>query len=159
MDVRYQKNNLLDLVELKDNLRLDRGFEMYDQDLSIKLAAAIQHAEAFIGRDLGQTPVYSYPYSPEAAIALDFALRIVLVMVDGVALDPDEWEYSGGILKISGTHSDTDSVEVFTEYKSDIKIAVLMHASSLWLNPADSVETLPKSSTNLLSQYRQYGRN
>lgn len=53
MDVRYQKSNLVELVELKDNLRLDRAFEMYDQDLSFKLAAAVRHAEAFVGRDLG----------------------------------------------------------------------------------------------------------
>lgn len=156
MDVRYQKSNLVELVELKDNLRLDRAFEMYDQDLSFKLAAAVRHAEAFVGRDLGQTPVFSYPYSPEAVIALDCALHVTSVKVGGALLDPDSWEFSDGALKIGGTHADTDTVEVCTAYNADIKVAVLMHASSMWLNPADSVETLPKASTNLLSQYRRY---
>lgn len=156
MDVRYNKRNLVDLVELKDNLRLDRGFELFDKDLLMKLAASVKHAGAFIGRDLDQTPVYSYPFAGETAINIDPALCISSVKVGEAAVAPDKWEYADGVLKITGEYAETDDVEVETAYNADIKIAVLMHASSLWLNPADSVETLPKASTNLLSQYRHY---
>ena len=40
------------------------------------------------------------------------------------------------------------------EVPYDIQAAILLHASALFNNPVDSVETLPKASTNLLRPYR-----
>ena len=158
MDVRLQKKALVSLSELKSNLRLPASFELYDADLTMKLQAAVSHAGTFIGRDLDQVPVISYPFAGSMKLELDLALQVTAVKVGDTQLEASDWVYSDGTMTITGDHPESDVVEVSTEYVPDIKIAVLMHASSMWLNPADSVENLPKASTNLLSQYRQYGR-
>ena len=155
MDVKMLKQPLVELGELKDNLRLERSFELHDDDLTMKLQAAIEHAGNFISRDLESVPEFSYPFAKVVEIDIDPALHIDEVSVAGVPTN--NWSYAGGLLSIYDEAPETAIVKVSTSYKADIKIAVLMHASSLWLSPADSVETLPKASTNLLSQYRQYG--
>jgi hypothetical protein len=158
MDTKYMKKPLVELFELKRNLRLDADVEDFDGDLTVKLDAAIAAAGSFIGRDLNQVPVYSYPYAERMELNLDPALHVDFVSVGSEKLDGVEWAYVDGTLTINVVHRPDETVEVKTAYRSDIRAAVLMHASSLWLSPADSVETLPKASTNLLSQYRQYGR-
>ena len=158
MDVRLQKQALVTLAELKSNLRLPSTFTSYDEDLTMKLQAAVKHAGTFIGRDLDQVPVISYPFVGSQALDLDHAVHVTSVKVNDTALAASDWVYSDGVMTIGGEHSESDVVEVSVAYNPDIKIAVLMHASAMWLSPADSVENLPKASTNLLSQYRRYGR-
>lgn len=157
METRLQPRALVELQDLKQNLRIDPNIEVFDADLMMKLRAAIAFAESFINRDLCRVPVISYPYAREAELNLDPALHIVKVAIGGQDLPLSGWSYAGGTLSLYGDSYAADAVvEVDTEWRNDIAVAVLMHASSLWLNPADSVETLPKASRNLLSQYRTY---
>ena len=159
METRLQPRALVDLMALKQNLRIDPNVDVFDQDLASKLSAAIAFAESFINRDLSRVPVISYPYARVTEIDLDPALHIVGVSVGGEEIQPSGWSYADKKLLIYGTgYDDTDVVTVETEWRHDIAVSVLMHASSLWLNPTDSVETLPKASRNLLSQYRTYAR-
>lgn len=155
MDTKYMKKPLVELFELKSNLRLDADVEDFDGDLTVKLDAAIAAAGSFIGRDLNQVPVYSYPYAERMELNLDPALHVDSVSVGSEKLDGGEWAYVDGALVIYGNPR-PDDVEVKTAYRSDIRAAVLMHAGSLWMTPTDSVEQLPKQSTNLLRQYRKY---
>ena len=156
MDTKYMKKPLVELFELKSNLRLDADVEDFDGDLTVKLDAAIAAAGSFIGRDLNQVPVYSYPYAERMELNLDPALHVDSVSVGSEKLDDGEWAYVDGALVIYGNPRPDEDVEVKTTYRSDIRAAVLMHAGSLWMTPTDSVEQLPKKSTNLLRQYRKY---
>ena len=156
MDTKYMKKPLVELFELKSNLRLDADVEDFDGDLTVKLDAAIAAAGSFIGRDLNQVPVYSYPYAERMELNLDPALHVDSVSVGSEKLDDGEWAYVDGALVIYGNPRPDEDVEVKTTYRSDIRAAVLMHAGSLWMTPTDSVEQLPKQSTNLLRQYRKY---
>ena len=152
-----QPRPLVEVRDLKRNLRIDPDVEDFDADLDVKLQAAIASAESFIGRDLGRVPVISYPYARVTALHLDPALRIVTVKIGGGEISPEGWSYAGGNLSLyDENHDAEDVVTVETAYRPDIGVAVLMHASSMWMNPADSVETLPKASKNLLTQYRTY---
>ena len=150
------KKPLVELFELKRNLRLDADVEDFDGDLTVKLDAAIAAAGSFIGRDLNQVPVYSYPYAERMELNLDPALHVDSVSVGSEQPDDAEWAYVDGALVIYGDPRPDETVEVKTAYNSDIRAAVLMHAGSLWMTPTDSVEQLPKQSTNLLRQYRKY---
>lgn len=150
------KKPLVELFELKRNLRLDADVEDFDGDLTVKLDAAIEAAGSFIGRDLNQVPVYSYPYAERMELNLDPALHVDSVSVGSKKLDDVEWAYMDGALIIYVDHRPDETVEVKTAYRSDIRATVLMHAGSLWMTPTDSVEQLPKQSTNLLRQYRKY---
>ena len=156
MDTKYMKKPLVELFELKSNLRLDADVEDFDGDLTVKLDAAIAAAGSFIGRDLNQVPMYSYPYAERMELNLDPALHVDSVSVGSEKLDDAEWAYVDGALVIYGNPRPDEDVEVKTAYRSDIRAAVLMHAGSLWMTPTDSVEQLPKQSTNLLRQYRKY---
>lgn len=156
MDTNYMKKPIVELFELKRNLRLDADVEDFDADLTVKLDAAIAAAGSFIGRDLNQVPVYSYPYAERMELNLDPALHVDSVSVGSDKLDDIEWAYVDGALVIYGNSRPDETIEVKTAYNSDIRAAVLMHAGSLWMTPTDSVEQLPKQSTNLLRQYRKY---
>ena len=156
MDTKYMKKPLVELFELKRNLRLDADVEDFDGDLTVKLDAAIAAAGSFIGRDLNQVPVYSYPYAERMELNLDPALHVDSVSVGSEKLDDVEWAYMDGALIIYVDDRTDETVVVKTAYRSYIRAAVLMHAGSLWMTPTDSVEQLPKQSTNLLRQYRKY---
>lgn len=156
MDTKYVKKPLVELAELKRNLRLDSDVEDFDGDLSVKLDAAIASAGSFIGRDLNQVVAYSYPYAERMQIDLDPALHVVKVSVGETPLDDMEWSYADGVMIIHSQFNPQGTVTVETAYNADIRAAVMMHASALWMTPTDSVEQLPKQSTNLLRQYRRY---
>jgi len=146
------KTTVVTLAQLKDNLRL-AGTD-FDNDLQIKLDAAIQSASSFIGRDLSMVDTYSFDWAAEVELVIDTAKHISGVKVGGSTVQPSAWSLDGHTFKVTGEAGDT--VEVTTDWNQDIKTAIMMHASSLWRNPADTVETLTKASTNLLRQYRNY---
>ena len=156
MDTKYVKKPLVELIDLKRNLRLDADVEDFDGDLTMKLQAAIASSGSFIGRDLNQVPAYSYPYAERMEINIDPALKVESVSIDDSELEPDKWSYVDGAIIIYGDHQSVETVKVETAYREDIRNAVLMHASAMWMTPTDSVEQLPKQSTNLLRQYRRY---
>lgn len=156
MDTKYVKKPLVELIDLKRNLRLDADVEDFDGDLTMKLQAAIASSGSFIGRDLNQVPAYSYPYAERMEINIDPALKVESVAIGDADLEPDKWSYVDGAIIIYEDHQSDETVKVETAYREDIRNAVLMHASAMWMTPTDSVEQLPKQSTNLLRQYRRY---
>lgn len=155
MEKRIVKKELVTLDELKQNLRLT-DTDAFSTDLQSKLSAALRAAGSYIGRDLGQVEQFSYIMEPVVEIDIDPAKHVTAVKVEGLALPPEQWSYAGGYLSIYGHSPSAAAVTVELEYNEDIAQAVLMHASSMWMNPTDTVETLPKASTNLLRQYRRY---
>lgn len=152
MEVTKVKTTIVSLSQLKDNLRLTS--DDFNSDLTIKLNAAIQSASSFIGRDLSMVDAYAFRWESETILDIDPAKHISSVKVNGTAVQPSAWSLDGNVFKVAGQEDDV--VEVMTAYNDDIQAAIMMHASSLWRNPTDTVETLTKASTNLLRQYRNY---
>lgn len=148
------------LDEFKRHIRMTS--DAFDADLESKLLAAISSAEHFIGDVIALS---------EFTLETDFATEIVLPykpLVDGsygimVAIDGEpisEFSVKGRTVIIKAEQGDVISITFFagrreTEY--DIKAAILLHAAALFNNPVDSVETLPKASTNLLRPHRRWG--
>lgn len=146
-----------DIADFRNHLRLTT--DDLDATLEMSLKAAVLNAEHHIGR-------YIYPSTVTETIP--FANRIVLrgpvlsitsVTVDGTALEAGAFSEAFGVLCLGGSGS---VVEV--EYEAgmenppfDIQAAILLHATALFNNPSDSVETLPKASMKLLRPYRTYG--
>jgi len=68
------------------------------------------------------------------------------------------WKLVGRVLTLpQGVTGETMTVTYEAGYEcipDDMKAAILMHATTLFNNPADSVETLAKASQNLLRPYR-----
>ena len=136
------------LGRLKSHLRITSND--LDGELMNKLTAAIDSAEHFIGRVIPlSTITETLPFSSVVPLSRP------LVSVDGIEVDV-----------FTGTVSfpdETDGKAVKVVYNAgmgqipaDIVSAILLIASSLFSNPMDSVETLPKASSRLLRPYRNY---
>lgn len=149
------------LKELKNHLRLTVC--VFDADLREKLYAAIYAAEHFIGQPIALSeftmedafsPIVVLPHQP----LIDEPFGLV-VKVDGVECSDFEIEDNRITFGANITgHRVTVVFFAGREYtEHDIKAAILLHAAALFNNPVDSVETLPKASTNLLRPYRTWG--
>lgn len=145
------------LQKFKSHLRLTSND--LDDELMAKLTAAIDSAEHHIGKTILKSKFKdTLPFSSEVALCRP------LLSVDGVKVDDMEVTYetdifTGTILFDEGLKG--RAVEVtyhagMPQVPSDIVNAILLIASSLFANPMDSVETLPKASTRLLRPYRTY---
>ena len=143
------------LDELKDHLHILS--EDFDKSLSLNLRAATQAAQSYLGRDIIRTvTVVSMPFSKTFNIA-DFSA------IEDVQVDRKEVEYT----QVNNTITLAVNSGELVEYKlvsgytqedcpEDIKMAILLIASKYFNNPVDSVEQLPKASTNLLKPYKNY---
>ncbi len=147
------------LERLKSHLRLTSSD--LDGELKQKLCAAARSAEHQIGRVVFKSRFTDiFPFSPE--IRLDSPiLAVESVAVDGVPLS-EGW---AAVRSASSLRFDTSvtgyEVEVvwtsgMEQIPDDLMNAVLLIAASLFNNPLDSVETLPKASAALLRPYRNY---
>lgn len=148
------------LGRLKSHLRITSND--LDGELVNKLVAAINSAEHQIGRVIPlSTITETLPFSPVVALSRP------LIAVDGIKVDDttmvlDECEvdvFSGMVTLPEDTEG--KAVEVtyqagMQQIPADLVAAILLIASSLFSNPMDSVETLPKASTRLLRPYRNY---
>ena len=147
------------LAEFKAHIRLV-GSDM-DPDLTLKLRAAIMAAEGFVGQILAPSV-----FTRQCALALSTPLMVPVVSVtsvtvDGEPLDPSLYRVnSDGVLVIDKSVEGEQMVVVYSagegDLPDDIKAAILLHAAALFNNPVDSVETMPKASTNLLRRYRRW---
>lgn len=145
------------LSEFKAHIRLTTS-DM-DEDLRLKLLAAIRSAEHYIGAVIAQSGfVYTGPYVKTFALEAP-VLGVTGVEVDGVVLSSADWSLSGNTLTIGveGTTMRVSYSAGMAFVDPDIKAAVLLHAAALFNNPVDSVETLPKASSRLLDPYRTWG--
>lgn len=147
------------LERLKSHLRLT-SCDM-DDELRQKLRAAVHSAEHQIGRVIFRSLfVDIFPFSPE--IRLDSPLIAVeSVAVDGVSLSKG-WTAQRSTSSIrfdqsvEGSEAEISWTSGMEQIPDDLMNAILLIASSLFNNPLDSVETLPKASTALLRPYRNY---
>ena len=74
------------------------------------------------------------------------------MVVDGV-------EVEGSKIILPDVQGETVEISVQTGYDKlphDIRAAILLMTGKLFDNPSDSVENLPKASTNLLKHYRRW---
>jgi len=149
------------LAVFKNHIRLTVSDTNMDADLTLKLKAAILAAENFIGYRLALSS-YTLRLSFSRTVTLDYApvATVTSVSVDGVALTAADYNLSGNVLSIADWVSGSSMEIVYTagysDYEEPIKSAILLMATALFNNPNDSVESLPKASTNLLRPYRKY---
>lgn len=149
------------LERLKGHLRITS--DDLDGELTGKMLAAVEACEHRIGRvilrstfteTLHLTPIVSLP---RPLISVDG------VEVDGVPLEVASCEVDllDGTLTLP---EETEGQTVTVTYESgmiqipaDITHAILLFAASLFANPMDTVENLPRASSRLLRPYRTYG--
>lgn len=148
------------LNKLKSHLRITSND--LDGELMSKLCAAIDSAEHFIGRVIPlSTITETLPFSSVVPLSRPL-VSVDGIEVDGTSVDVDTCEVD----VFTGTVTLPDDAEgkaVEVVYQAgmgqipaDIVSAILLIASSLFSNPMDSVETLPKASSKLLRPYRNY---
>lgn len=145
------------LDEFKTHIRMT-SYDL-DDDLRLKLLAAIRSAEHYIGMVIAQS-VFTYTGDYAKTLTLEAPVSgVTRVKVDGVVLSDAEWSLSGNVLTVltEGTTMEVTYTAGMASVDPDIKAAILLHAAALFNNPVDSVETLPKASTRLLDPYRTWG--
>ena len=150
-------NSPVTLEDVKKHLRIT-GDE-FDDNLRGLLEAATDAAENFTGLKL-RDESYSVicDYSREIATGL-FPVRSVEVKVDGKTVEGVTVNGSKMLLPV--LPGATVEMTVQTGYSLlpyAIRAAILLMTGKLFDNPSDSVENLPKASTNLLKHYRRWER-
>lgn len=156
MEKVWYNRRVVTLNAVKRNVRLMEEDDTFDDLLTDKLDAAIAATSNFIGRDLRTIYELIGPFQSEVTLERDRCVHITKVRVNATDVLVTQWCYAEGKLIIRGEYPDDATLRIIFEYNQDIINAVLMHASALFLNPADSVEALPRASQNLLRAYR-YG--
>lgn len=147
--------------ELRDHLRLATGD--FDNILELHLKAAIASAEEFTGLVLRRGNFQlAGNFSHEIKTDIMPISEIVSVSLDGKEVGKGCVEIEDSVLRFpDGMHGEKVKLEFiagFAEIPSDIAAAILLIASRFFENPADSVEQLPKASTNLLRPHKKWGR-
>ena len=145
------------LNEFKSHIRMTSND--LDAELYAKLMAAVRHAEHHIGKVILRSEfVTTVPFA--SSVTLKVPDIVVLGLeVDGAAVTG--WSLDGRVLYVPSTVAGTTMTVTYEAgygcIPYDMRAAILMHAASLFNNPTDSVETLPKASQNLLRPYRSWG--
>lgn len=149
------------LGRLKSHLRITS--DDLDGELAGKMLASVEACEHRIGRiilrstfteTLHLTPIVSLPRP---------LLSVDGVKVDGIPVEVASCEVDlldGTLTLPEGTEGETVTVTCesgMIQIPADITHAILLFASSLFSNPMDTVENLPRASARLLRPYRNYG--
>lgn len=147
------------LDEFKNHIRVTS--DDLDMDLVPKLRAAIESSEKFIGQVIAPSV-----FTQKEKFSYTIRLRSPLIEVESVELDGvalEGFSVDGNMLilpaEASGSQLLIRYIAGMSDVPYDIRAAVLMVAASLFNNPADSVETLPRASSRLLRPYRTWGLN
>ena len=145
------------LQEFKRHIRMTS--DDLDAELRSKLQAAVYHAEHHIGKVILRSEfVTTVPFTSSLTLKAP-GIVVESLEVDGAAVSG--WTLQGRVLHVPSTVSGQTmkvTYEAGYEYIPwDMKVAILMHAASLFNNPTDSVEVLTKASQNLLRPYRSWG--
>ena len=149
------------LGRLKSHLRITAND--LDDELGGKLLAAVEAAEHRIGRVI-LLSTFTDTIAFDSSINLQRPLvSVVSAEVDGSAIALANCS----IDTLAGTITFPDGTEgsaVNVTYKAgmqqipaDIIHAIMLFAASLFANPMDTVENLPRASARLLRPYRNYG--
>lgn len=148
---------------LLDHLR--KHLRITGNDLDAELLQDLLAAASAAEHNIGQI-IISSEFRLEDTFSSSLTLRrplkeVTSVAVDGTTIEESKYTVDGNVLTIDDS---IEGEEVVVEYKAgfdpipaDIVAAINLHASALFSNPLDSVETLPKASTNLLRPYRTWG--
>lgn len=149
-----------DLAAFKRHLRITSS-DM-DAELVLLLKAAISAAEHHIGKVIARS---RFVYSGDFARRIRLKgpeLAVLSVQCDGefifdFYLEGTELVIRDGVPE--GQELVINYVAGMDGTPEDIQAAILLHATALFNNPEDSVEVLPKASTNLLRAYRSWGHD
>ena len=141
------------------HMRLTNG--NFDETLALNLAAAISSAEHFIGRMISLSNITQISsFATEIELEAGDCTQLVSVKIDGVEVEASDYTFNGTSVKFhDGKTGDVVSLSYQAGMKNpapDIIAAVYLHAGYMFNNPVDTVETLPKASTNLLRPYRRW---
>lgn len=149
------------LGRLKSHLRITS--DDLDGELAGKMLASVEACEHRIGRIiLRSTLTETFRFSHIVSLPRPL-LSVDGVKVDGVTVEADGYTVDlldGTITFPEGTEGDVVSVvweSGMIQIPADITHAILLFASSLFANPMDTVENLPRASARLLRPYRNYG--
>jgi uncharacterized phiE125 gp8 family phage protein len=160
--------------ELKQNIGIFHTEK--DSILSVYLQSAIDYAERFTGRqlmpavwELQISTFYEYlkiskaPFISPVSIKYYDANNTLQTLVSGTDFDVCSSNPAIIHLKTEFTLYDRpDALQIrfnagyanAASVPAMIKAAIILMAGKMYDNPIDSVENLPKASTNLLKQYR-----
>jgi hypothetical protein len=145
------------LQEFKRHIRMTSTD--LDAELYAKLMAAVRHAEHHIGKVILRSEFVTTTAFASTITLKAPGINVESLEVDGVAVSG--YSVSGRVLTVpAGVSGQSMTVTYEAGYEcipADMKAAILMHASSLFNNPTDSVEVLTKASQNLLRPYRSWG--
>lgn len=134
----------------------------FDETLRLNLGAAISSAEHFIGRMISLSDITQIShFAKEVELEAGDCVELTSVQVDGAEITSGRYTLTGTAVTFAdGVTGDVVQIK----YKAgmlnpapDIIAAVYLHAGYMFNNPVDTVETLPKASTNLLRPYRRWG--
>lgn len=143
------------LDDFKRHLRITSND--LDAELHMKLMAAFNAAENMIGQVIALSRyTVSGPFLRTFPLPSRPLVEVETVSVDGVTVA--DFTVNGSILVFpegtEGSEVEVTYVAGMKDVPFDIQAAIMLHAAALFNNPVDSVETLPKASTNLLRPYR-----
>lgn len=149
------------MSRLKSHLRITAND--LDGELMAKLLAAVENAEHFIGRIILKSDLIdTIPFSSIVTLSRPL-IQVDGIEVDGTQVDMNEVEvdvFTGTVSLPSSVNGKAMKVTYeagMVQPPADIVNAILLIASSLFSNPMDSVENLPKASMRLLRPHRNYG--
>lgn len=149
-----------DLAAFKRHLRITS--RDMDAQLSLLLKAAISAAEHHIGKVIARS---SFVFSGDFTRRIRLKgpeLSVLSVKCDGNFIFNFYLEGTELVIRDEVPEGQELVIKYVAGYESapeDIQAAVLLHATALFNNPEDSVEVLPKASTNLLRAYRSWGHD
>lgn len=149
------------LAEFKSHIRVTSSD--LDGELSLKLQAAIQRAERYVGMTIARSRfTLSSKFSTVIAIESYPLNAVDSVAVDGITVPVGNYTVDGQSLVfkegITGKAVEIVYTAGLEQVPFDMKAAILLDAAKLFNNPVDTVETLAKTSENLLRPFRTWGQ-
>ena len=145
------------LEHFKQHLRLTSND--LDSELTQKLLASVEAAEHHIGKTIVPSLLVDARKFSSKLVLRAPVMGVESVRIDGEELSSDDYELDGQVLalKTAGNKVEVTYRSGYACIPADMMAAIMLHAASLYNNPLDRVEALPKASDALLRPYRSWG--